>query len=390
MEFEKKNEIPEGIKILGWLISLFAFSLGFYHTAEGMKYFTPLGFEGGAYIVSALITMLLIVAYSRAIAGVKTALFFYLFCALFNFTFNLNSFYPNLNSRKLLQEEAKFINDTIQSNRSIASKTFVQAYKTDLDNLTSARSQCLDEISKGDGLGTYAKIQLATFNNISKKYGAIPISSGSYDLNDPDNVTVFGLQMDSTIIKIKRGQSKIKSVTASTAFEKFLVLTEPTKEGTTKASFIDSTFQEINSNKSRKNEDTAAFNKSLENLDELVRKNDETANFINKLGLKADSSANKYIKLIIFNKDKKAQLLYPKSKEIGSFAHTLNSMWQRIDKIDTWGVIILVFFIDFLVPFAIYFMIRKKKNSGEDNGMGNGSNRGFFARLFGKTQPTKF
>jgi hypothetical protein len=65
-------------------------------------------------------------------------------------------------------------------------------------------------------------------------------------------------------------------------------------------------------------------------------------------------------------------------------------MWQRIDKIDTWGVIILVFFIDFLVPFAIYFMIRKKKNSGEDNGMVNGSNRGFFARLFGKTQPTKF
>ena len=388
MEFEKKNEIPEGIKILGWLISLFAFSLGFYHTAEGMKYFTPLGFEGGAYIVSALITMLLIVAYSRALAGVKTALFFYLFCALFNFTFNLNSFYPNLNSRKLLQEEAKLINDTITSNRAITANLIEPASQLDLTNMDLHRTQCINEIIKSEGFGDSAQSELSRFNNISNIYGIKPISPGSFGVKNKNADEVFGDRMDSIIKKIRQGQSKLPSETAFTAFEEFLALTAPTKKGSTKLSFIDSLFYEINTKDSKKNKDTAAFKKSVDNLGRLVTKNDETAISINKLNLK--DTLGKDIKLIVFNKDKKAQLLYPKSKEIGSFAHTLNSMWQRIDKIDTWGVIILVFLIDFFVPFAIYFMIRKKKNSGEDNGMVNGSNRGFFARLFGKAQPTKF
>ena len=388
MEFEKKNEISEGNKILGWLISLFAFAIGFYHTAEGMKYFTPLGFEGGAYIVSALITMLLILAYSRAIAGVKIALFFYLIFALFNFTFNLNSFYPNLNSRKLLQEEAKFINNTITSNRAISSKIIEPASQTDLANMSSHRRQCLAEIIESGGFKEKAKEQLNLFNVISKKYDIAPIASGSFAAKNKNVDKVFGLAMDSVIKIIRQGQSNFPSETAFTAYKQFVALTEPTKEGSTKLSDIDSTFKEINTNSFKKKEDAVAFKKSIDKLDILVTKNDETAISINKLNL--PDSLGKDIKLIVFNKDKKAQLLYPKSKEIGSFAHTLNSMWQRIDKIDTWGVIILAFLIDFLVPFAIYFMIRKKKNSGEDNGMGNGSNRGFFARLFGKPQPTKF
>jgi hypothetical protein len=388
MEFEKKNEIPEGIKILGWLISLIAFAFGFYHTADGLKCLLPLGYEGGAYIFSALITMMLILAYSRAIAGVKAALFFYLFCALFNFTFNLNSFYPNLNSRKLLQEEAKLINDTITSNRAITANLIEPASQLDLTNMDLHRTQCINEIIKSEGFGDSAQSELSRFNNISNIYGIKPISPGSFGVKNKNADEVFGDRMDSIIKKIRQGQSKLPSETAFTAFEEFLALTAPTKKGSTKLSFIDSLFYEINTKDSKKNKDTAAFKKSVDNLGRLVTKNDETAISINKLNLK--DTLGKDIKLIVFNKDKKAQLLYPKSKEIGNFAHTLSSMWQRIDKIDTWGPISLAFVVDFFVPFGIYFMIRKKKNSGEDNGMVNGSNRGFFARLFGKAQPTKF
>jgi hypothetical protein len=250
------------------------------------------------------------------------------------------------------------------------------------------RTQCLNEIILSEGFGDSAKLELSRFNNISKNYKINPINPGSFGVKNKNAAEVFGHQMDSIIKKIRQGQSNLPSETAFNAYNQFLALTEPTKEGSTKLSDIDSTFKEINTNSFRKKEDAVAFKKSIDKLDILVTKNDEYAISINKLNL--PDSLDKDIKLIVFNKDKKAQLLYPKSKEIGSFAHTLNSMWQRIDKIDTWGVIILVFLIDFFVPFAIYFMIRKKKNSGEDNGMVNGSNRGFFARLFGKAQPTKF
>ena len=194
--------------------------------------------------------------------------------------------------------------------------------------------------------------------------------------------------MQKKIDDIRKGQNKFKNVNiASKAFERFEEVTRPSEIGSNKLTFIDSTMKEINENNAKKNVDIIAFQESVDRLKKIVSVNDETANLINSLNLK---DKGKEVKLKVFNKTKDDQLLYPKSNEIGSFAHTLNSMWERINKIDTWGVIILVFFIDFIVPFAIYFMIRKKKNSGENDGMGNSSNRGLFANLFGKKQPEQF
>jgi hypothetical protein len=392
MEFEKKNEVPDGIKILGWVISLFAFAIGFYHTAEGMKFFKPLGFEGGAFVVSALISMLLIVAYSRAVSGVKAALFFYLTCALFNFTFNLNSFYPNLNSRKLLQEEAQLINDTIQINRTLVSKLTSMASISDLNNLKIKMNDCLDEISLSKGFGVNAKKELDAFNNIAKKYGSPTISSGSYDVGNPNAANHFRESMESTINNIRTGKDRFEKVSSALEeYNRFYTFTNSRKSSDDKKTFLDSTMQEISLNTKKKEEDTAAFRKSINKLDQLVKINDQVAVKINKLNLMDTINGRPVpIKMKVFNGDKSTQLLYPKTQELGSFAHTLNSMWERINKIDTWGVIILVFFIDFIVPFAIYFMIRKKKNSGENDGMGNASSGGLFGKLFRKKQPEQF
>ena len=169
MDFENKNRLPSWIIGMGWFISFFAFALGFYHTAEGLKFFKPLGFEGGAFVISALISMLLIVSYSRAVAGVKVALLFYIICALFNFTFNLNSFYPNLNSRKLLQEEAQQIKDTLESNRSMQSKIFRIASSSDITGMENYRDGVIAEITKSKGFGFNAKKNLTEFNKISSK-----------------------------------------------------------------------------------------------------------------------------------------------------------------------------------------------------------------------------
>ena len=113
----QKTTVPFHIQILGWLCSLSAFALGFWHTHHGLKAMKPLGSEYGSYIVAGLISMVLIIAYSRAVSGVgvKKALFFYLICAMLNFTFNTNSFYPTLLGRKLLKEETTALNDKLQN-----------------------------------------------------------------------------------------------------------------------------------------------------------------------------------------------------------------------------------------------------------------------------------
>jgi hypothetical protein len=392
MEFEKKNEVPDGIKILGWLISLCAFALGFYHTAEGMKYFQPLGFDGGAYVVSALISMLLIVAYSRAVSGVKSALFFYLTCALFNFTFNLNSFYPNLNSRKLLQEEAQLINDTIQNNRALVSKLTSMASLSDLNSMKIKMDECIDEIKLSEGFGINAKRALDGFNRISKKYDAPAILPGSFDVRNPNAASHFKELMQKTIDNVRTGKDRFEKVSsAMEEYTRFYEFTNSRKSSKDKMTFLDSTMQEISVNTKKKDEDTASYRKSLNKLKELVKINDQTAVKINKLNLMDSVNGRTYpIVMKKFNSDNSSQLLYPKTQEIGSFAHTLNSMWERINKIDTWGVIILVFFIDFIVPFAIYFLIRKKKSNGEDSGMNNSGNNGLFASLFKRKQPEQF
>lgn len=383
MDFENKKAVPEGIKILGWLISLCAFALGFYHTAEGMKYFKPLNFEGGAFIVSGLISMMLIVAYSRALAGIKAALYFYIFCALFNFTFNLNSFYPNLNSRKLLQEEAQLIKDTILQNLTFYGKIYKLADPSDIDNLKRELDQCIFEINSSKGFGPKAKENLDNFNRRAAKYGVTPIKAGSYDLRNPNIANIIKDLGYEIINQLRNGQAVNKdAAVAKENFEKLLQYSKSDKNSKDKKTYLERTVEEINTNEKARDDDTAAWRKSINNLKQLVELNDQAAISFNKIPGIAQ-------KMKTFNSDKNAQLLYPKTKEIGTFAHTLSSIWQRIDKIDTWGVLFLVFFIDFIAPFGVYFLIRRRSDDQDNNGMG-GTQGGIFEKLFGKKKPQKF
>ncbi|MFN5911906.1 MAG: hypothetical protein ACK45H_11260 [Bacteroidota bacterium] len=382
MDFEKKNQIPEGIKILGWLISLCAFALGFYHTAEGMKFFKPLGFEGGAFIVSALISMLLIVAYSRAVAGVKVALIFYIVCALFNFTFNLNSFYPNLNSRKLLQEEAKTISDTLIYNLSRETK-IGKSKAADLETkLGSALRQCLNEIKNSKGFGEKAKDQLKQFNKLAAENNLPTIAEGSYDVNNPTLAEFLKNEMTIIMEESKKGMAQDSSKVA--AYQKF-------QELKLIKSFADSIFEKIDVSRSKKDENISEWDESITALKKIVKVNDEVSKTINDYKISHQSNGRvEPIKFHVLNPNDAAELKYPKSEHLGEFNHTIDSMVKRIDKIDTWGVIILVFFIDFLVPFAIYFLIRKRPNDEEDQGGMGGQSEGFFSKLFGKKQPQQF
>lgn len=368
MNNKKSTQIPRYLIIIGWVVSLFAFSLGFYHTADGVSYLQPLGLKYGGFILSGLISLMLVLSYARAVSGVKIALVFYVLCALFNFIFNLNSFYPNMNSRKLLQEEAEQIRDTIQYNLSQYQNLVNLGSSLDVANLEAKRNACINEIVKSRGFGENAKQELSEFNNISSKYGVAPINAGSYNVSSPNAATVFGGEMDKVISDLKSGTSTITNADAALSKMSQLGKMFVRSENENQMSAADSIFKEISDNPKTKKEGEIAFKRSVEKLEDLVKKNDEMASAVNELGIKyksKETGKEEVLRMKVLNPDDKAELLFPKSKEMGKFNHTMDSVGKRIGKLDTWGILILVLFIDFIVPLGIYMLIRKK--DGEDN-----------------------
>jgi hypothetical protein len=272
-----------------------------------------------------------------------------------------------MNSRKLLQEEAEQIRDTLDYNIGQSEYLVNLGSSLDISNLENKRQACLNEIKTNKGFGDGAKQNLQDFNDISKKYGIAPINAGAFDVNTPSAAANFGGQMEKIISDLKNGTSAMSN--ADDAIKKYQslksMLTAP--EGKNKMSSADSIFKEISDNPSTQKVDPIAFKHSVEKLEELVKKNDEMATAVNALHIiykSKETGKNTELHMNLLNPDDKAELLFPKSKEMGKFNHTMDSVGKRIGKLDTWGILILVLFIDFIVPLGIYMLIRKK--DGED------------------------
>jgi hypothetical protein len=381
MDFENRHTTPQWITLFGWIISLIAFALGFYHTGEGLRFFKPLGFEGGSFLVSALISMLLLIAYYRAVSGFKGAIFFYVLCAVFNFVFNVNSFYPSLNGDKLLKEEAKIISDTINYNISLQSYIGNQASLQSLANLENFKNQCIAEIKYSNGYSTNAKNALQSFNAEAAKYGMKPIKEGSFSVSNPNAASILNSLMTSTLNTISNGIALDSSKTA--AYFKFQDL----KNIKTNA---DGIFQEIDESSLKFNEDTLKWKMFIDSLKHFVRINDEVSTSINNMKLNQNNNQGQIIPLRfhVLNPSTKDELLIPQTEYLGHFNHTINSMIKRINKLDTWGVIILVFFIDFMVPIAVYFLIRKDFNVGKS--YENTDKPSFIEKILGFKKPERF
>jgi hypothetical protein len=88
---------------------------------------------------------------------------------------------------------------------------------------------------------------------------------------------------------------------------------------------------------------------------------------IDTISTKVNKALGKDV-LRVFNADEAVKRNnYPKIQNLGNFDHTIESIGKRIKRTDTWGVLILVLFIDFIVPLAIFFLIR---GGGDESGNG--------------------
>ena len=343
----KKTKIPSEIKIGAMLLSLIAFAVGFWHTHLGLKDTGFFESDYGSIFIAAIVLLLLLISYFIAVSGRKIALVFYIICACFFIVFNLNFFYPSYVGRKLVKEEAIALNNTLQS-YSNKVKLIHSADVSRVSDLHTFRKAMFDEIDRQNGFGPRAKDYLRQFNEITGGNLKPNIRQGHTKEEWNEIAVAYNKLLEDEIKNYVIKQMKNGQVGDA----------EKVYAGREKLDSINKIYtpilKEIIADKSDISVKGAKNHKQINQLQNLVTDLDNVATQINE-------GSNS----VIFP-DK---LEEAKTTNLGTVAHTFTSIWQRIGKIDTWVMILLVLFIDLLVPLAIYVLIRKEENIIPPNGI---------------------
>ena len=348
---EENKKIPGIVQLGAWLLSLIVFAVGFWHTHLGLKQMNVFDSEYGSIAIAAIVLILILITYWFAVNGNKTALIFYIICGLFVFVFNLNYFYPSYMGRNLVNEEAKNINDTLQS---YANKAAVlggggEDYKK-VNILRDLIPSILGEIKNLNGKGRVTQEKIDRFNSICKELGVdifINVSGGvgnsqaekdkiasqlERDLNNALNTVVTNAIQAKNAGMVVEGSDKLRNL--QTDYKQVL--------------------ENIQLDKSNIKLDSVKTHPQINSLISLVKGINEATSLINK-----GSDIKKYE---IIDEEKT-----PYTKYLGQIENTMVTVGQRIDKISTWAIILVCLFIDLLVPLAIYLLLRKKEGDDDDD-----------------------
>jgi hypothetical protein len=347
---EKTKSIPPIVKVGAWLLSLIVFAVGFWHTHLGLKEMRPFGSEYGSLAIASIILLLLLITYYFAVSGNKTALVFYIICGLFFFVFNMNYFYPAYLGRQLVKEEATALNDTLQryankGNSLLNEMGFKNEDGSLKDYLALIRIKdvIVTEVKELGGFGPNATKAMADFNAITSKS---KYNLGAYKLttqrSDARQASFYETSL-SAIIKdfLINNTSKGSKLADAANFVVGVGLLDSLQKA-----FTPILKNEIIPDNSDIKIENVKSNKQITTLQNLVSGLDEASSKINEASGKVQ-----------FQLLKEA-----KTRNLGRIAHTVKSVSERINKIDTWAIILVCLFIDLIVPLAIYILLRRKSD----------------------------
>jgi len=339
----QKQKIPPIVKLLAALVSLIAFAVGFWHAHLGLKEMRPFESDYGSLFIAAIILLVLLISYFFAVTGRKIALLFYLVCAMFFIVFNLNFFYPSYLGRQLVKEEATAVNDTLQH---FANK-YIAGLKTnefnDYQNLENLQKQLIAEISLQIGFGPKARNLLEQFNTILGKYHVAKINEPSFaGIRTPQQqADIMNPLLEKAIENFLKSNINVKDV------DEFLAGKDSLKQLQSQYTPI---LKEIIADDSRVSLESVKTHPQINAMQKLLTSLYAATNKINEA-----------TKIKIFPEpNEQNKLNEAKTRNLGRIAHTLSSIWERKNHIDTWAMILLVLFIDLFVPLVVYILIREK------------------------------
>jgi heme/copper-type cytochrome/quinol oxidase subunit 4 len=367
---KSNKKIPPIVKIGAWVLALFVFAVGFWHTHLGLKEMKPFGSEWGGLVIASIVLLLLLITYWFAVNGRKMALIFYILCGVIFFICNLNYFYPAYMARTLIQNEASALNDTLQKYANgtsvLQGKATTQAI-ADYMYLNDLKSDVIAEIS-AQGFGPNARAKTGEFNSKASKYKLAPIGVSSamgHVTNSKGDMAVQKASIE-PLFKVRMNTMAI-NFGAAILFDPDGFIKGVDQMDNLQLEFTDSLNQIKSDNQTEYKLHSIRKYKNVQTI----------VNFVGKL--------NTIVELINQSNGKNTVLLkrldedtHPRADKLGMIKFTIVSIKERIKEIDTWAIIILCLFIDLVVPLAIYLLLRKKEDEPENKS------------LQGKIKPTSF
>ena len=368
-EERKKSKL---LVVIFWLSTLGCFYFGYYNTVMGLRPFIAFGsIELGSWFLALIPLVMVFGGYLAAVQGRKKMLYIYLTGEILFFIFNMTYLYPHFLGGTLVHEETRALKDSVTVYQGRIEKIAIKGNSSDLARLQRLRefqTNLLTEIRDRNGFGTYATEQLKNFNELAgtsytpeRNVGNTPEQREQFYQKWKEN-TDLGIR--NFIVKLNANDISAEKL-VNTKFEmdgisaKYIPLLEIILDDN---STVDISREAIRNNP------------QISLLKELTGKLDKVATDVNTVKQPAPFN------LIVTGKE---TIAFPKTQELGLWHHTVISVIERINKLDTWGVIILCFFFDMLGPFLFYFYLRRD-DDGFDGGAGvDDWDRPWWKKMFG-------
>lgn len=368
MEEERKKS--KLLVVIFWLSALGCFVFGYYNTVMGLRLFNAFGSsELGSWFLALIPLVMVFGGYLASVQGRRKMLYLYLAGEILFFVFNLTYLYPQYLGRTLVHEETKELKDSVSVYQGkldkIASKG--DSYSlAKLQRLREFQTNLLTEIKDRNGFGQYATEQLKNFNELAGTSYTPERSIGKtaeerqkyYDdwkAKTDAGIRNFIVQLngnDKSAEKIVTAKYEMDEISAKYLPLLEIILDDNSDVDISHVAVVD--------------------NPQIGLLKELTVKLDKIATDVN-------STKPNSFNLI---QTGKKTIEFPKTQKLGTWQHALISVKDRLNKLDTWGVIIICFFFDLLGPFLFYFYLRKDDDEygyGDDGAF----DRPWYKRLFG-------
>ena len=341
------KKTPPIVQIGAWVLALFVFAVGFWHTHLGLKEMKPFGSEWGGLVIASIVLLLLLITYWFAVNGRKMALIFYVLCGVIFLVCNLNYFYPAYMARTLLQEDASALKDTIDNYANV--NVFSNKAYANHEKLVSYKQEYFNQIRGNNGQGVKALDALKEFNAILIESGCAQVSSFDTRAVSDEQLGIWEQRFDGAIEEFDKknvGEGILDAVAVIDA--------KSTMDSLKR--FAIPALSEIAKDESSIKLDSVKFHPQVK--------------YIKSVFFRLKSA------VIQFNKGSKKNILAELDEkknlhvdELERIQNTFITIGERINQISTWAIIILCLFIDLVVPLAIYLLLRKTGDEPEDKSL---------------------
>jgi hypothetical protein len=317
------------------------FLIGWFHTGQGLAKYRVLGTEYGGFVLATGLLCIMVLAYNKAIKGSLVGLGFYLLCAMITFICNLNSFYPNYRANSLIREELREHRTNLGELRESIKNQFQDVQLNALADSVRSKSKQLQAQCRQRGFGPLTDEALKSIEaELGRRITRLRLGTtqAEWDRCAEEYEVIIEDELKAKL-KENRYLDKLEDIRFA---EDYYVLYSRK---------VDETLL-----------DRAELKRVPDYVEELVKGYRDSCKKATALIASEKKNETK-----ITNESTQVKLCdqayASPNVELGTFSHTFKSIWVTRGDGGTWTVVIISLFLDFLMPLALYLLVRTESRS---------------------------